>query len=145
MDQVTQHTFEDAVPHLLAIPPTLGLPMASPSLALIASAGANPSETHSEPGLTYLGKGARFLPPSLGKRRNKYTMVDFFTFKHIPVSKAFFFQAIAFTPCWKSLVRMVGKWKEAFEPPGPADTKLQPSLPRLKGLGFPKQLKTLPN
>lgn len=42
---------------------------------------------------------------------------------------------------WKSLVRMVGKQNEALEAPGPGDAKLQPSLPRLKGLGFPKQLK----
>ena len=56
---------EDAVPHL----PVLGPPRAPPCLALRASAGANPSETHSEPGFTYpLGEGARFLPSQPGEK-----------------------------------------------------------------------------
>lgn len=61
---------EDAAPHLPAIPththdgiPLHGVP---PCLA----PRANPSQTHSEPGLTYhLGEGASFPPSQPGEKK----------------------------------------------------------------------------
>lgn len=94
---------------------------------------------HSEPGFNFSSKRGIWVSasPSLGKRRNKHSMVDFSHSNTFPSPRIFFFsQAISVTLLWKSFVRMVGKQKGAFEPLRPGDAKLQPSLPRLKEAGI---------
>lgn len=102
---------------------------------------------HSEPGFNFSSKRGIWVSasPAWGKEGINTARLIFHIQTHSHLPGFFFSQAIALVLLWKSLVRMVGKRKGAFQPLKPGDAKLQPSLPRLKRLGFPKQLKTLPN
>lgn len=93
---------------------------------------------HLEPGFNFSSKRGIWVSasPAWGKEGINTAQLIFHIQTHSHLPGFFFSQAIAIALLWKSLVRMVGKQKEAFEPLGPGDAKLQPSLPRLKEAGI---------